>query len=388
MKTDDGAFLFKFDSKEGLDKVLECGLCIICNTPLILNRWTLNVSLKRNEVNKVPVWVKLNNVPVVAYSANGLSLIATQVGKPIMLDAFTSSMCEYEGTNMDISSKVNKVSNPSTSNSFDALNNMEEGVSSSRNTQENDHETGPKTSQWNEDHDYDNEVDEFIFPEGDKFGDKFDIRLKGRDPMDINKMTDTLEPEETGVGRLQLPGKDQVFFRPSERITIGLDVLASAKRVVGSFKVPRPEVSSMMASMDKDVKKSSVAECLMLEVVHPAVHKIKAESTVILVEVKRFIQLYCNLRKSDLRQYLILILYSDVEACYPHHLEVPEVVIISVLGVIHQNMIGVKVGWSQGDILMIRIIETLQNRRLVKEETTEIMILKEADMKLQGELLL
>ncbi|GJU03542.1 cysteine-rich receptor-like protein kinase [Tanacetum coccineum] len=52
------------------------------------------VSLKRNEVTKVPVWIKLYNVPVVAYSANGLSLIGTQVGKPIMLDAFTSSMCE------------------------------------------------------------------------------------------------------------------------------------------------------------------------------------------------------------------------------------------------------------------------------------------------------
>ncbi|GKD42085.1 hypothetical protein Tco_1266730, partial [Tanacetum coccineum] len=39
-------------------------------------------------------------------------------------------------------------------------------------------------------------------------------------PMDINKMTDTLEPEETGIGGLQLPGKDRVVFRPFERITI------------------------------------------------------------------------------------------------------------------------------------------------------------------------
>lgn len=32
-------------------------------------------------------------MPLLAYSEDGLSLIATQVGKPIMLDAFTSSMC-------------------------------------------------------------------------------------------------------------------------------------------------------------------------------------------------------------------------------------------------------------------------------------------------------
>ncbi|GJS33012.1 retrovirus-related pol polyprotein from transposon TNT 1-94 [Tanacetum coccineum] len=46
-----------------------------------------------NEVNKVPVWVKLYTVLVVAYSEDWLSLIATQVGKPIMLDTFTSFMC-------------------------------------------------------------------------------------------------------------------------------------------------------------------------------------------------------------------------------------------------------------------------------------------------------
>ncbi|GJT49931.1 reverse transcriptase domain-containing protein [Tanacetum coccineum] len=42
---------------------------------------------------KVPVWVKLHGVPVLAYSDDGLSLIATKIGKPIMLDAFTSFMC-------------------------------------------------------------------------------------------------------------------------------------------------------------------------------------------------------------------------------------------------------------------------------------------------------
>ncbi|GJV92052.1 putative reverse transcriptase domain, reverse transcriptase zinc-binding domain protein [Tanacetum coccineum] len=52
MKSDDGVFLFKFASNVGLEKI-----------------------------------------PLVAYSEDGFSLIAMQVGKPIMLDAFTSSMC-------------------------------------------------------------------------------------------------------------------------------------------------------------------------------------------------------------------------------------------------------------------------------------------------------
>lgn len=39
----------------------------------------------------------------------------------------------------------------------------------------------------------------------------------------------------------------------------GLDVLASAKRAEGSFKVPREKVSSMMSSIDEEVENSTSA---------------------------------------------------------------------------------------------------------------------------------
>ncbi|GKD75257.1 retrovirus-related pol polyprotein from transposon TNT 1-94 [Tanacetum coccineum] len=78
---------------KSMDQVLEKGPWLIRKSPIILNKWTASVSLKKGEVTKVPIWVKLYNVPVLAYSEDGLSLITTQIGKPIMLDAFTSSMC-------------------------------------------------------------------------------------------------------------------------------------------------------------------------------------------------------------------------------------------------------------------------------------------------------
>nr|GEX37473.1 hypothetical protein [Tanacetum cinerariifolium] len=83
----------KFASKYGMDQVLEKGPWLIRKSPIILNKWAPSVSLKKGEVANVPVWVKMYNVPVLAYSEDGLSLIATQIGKLIMLDAFTSSMC-------------------------------------------------------------------------------------------------------------------------------------------------------------------------------------------------------------------------------------------------------------------------------------------------------
>ncbi|GJS84397.1 hypothetical protein Tco_0750938, partial [Tanacetum coccineum] len=93
IKDDDGFFFFKFTSQTGLEQVLEQGPCMIRNTPIILTKWSSNMSLTKDKVTKVPVWVKLHKVPVVAYYVDGLSLITTQVGKPIMLDAFTCEMC-------------------------------------------------------------------------------------------------------------------------------------------------------------------------------------------------------------------------------------------------------------------------------------------------------
>ncbi|GJU96907.1 RNA-directed DNA polymerase, eukaryota, reverse transcriptase zinc-binding domain protein [Tanacetum coccineum] len=66
---------------------------MIRNTPIILTKWSANMALTKDKVTKVPAWVKMHNVPVVAYYGDGLSLIATQVGRPIMLDTFTSEKC-------------------------------------------------------------------------------------------------------------------------------------------------------------------------------------------------------------------------------------------------------------------------------------------------------
>ncbi|GKD81476.1 hypothetical protein Tco_1348315, partial [Tanacetum coccineum] len=93
MCDDDGVFYFKFTSSNGLEQVLEQGPWLIRNTPLILTKWTPNMSISKDQVTKVPVWVKLHKVSIVAFSEDGLSLIVTQVRTPIMLDAVTSAMC-------------------------------------------------------------------------------------------------------------------------------------------------------------------------------------------------------------------------------------------------------------------------------------------------------
>ncbi|GKB86355.1 zinc knuckle CX2CX4HX4C containing protein, partial [Tanacetum coccineum] len=90
---DEDFFLFQFDTKEGMEKVIESGPWLIRGMPLILNVLTPNSFLRKEEIKKASVWVKLHHVPIVAYSEVGLSLITTQIGCPIMLDSYTSNMC-------------------------------------------------------------------------------------------------------------------------------------------------------------------------------------------------------------------------------------------------------------------------------------------------------
>ncbi|GKB49256.1 zinc knuckle CX2CX4HX4C containing protein [Tanacetum coccineum] len=90
---ENGFFFFHFSTREGMEKVLESGSWLVRLVPLILNIWSPNAKLIKDEVRLAPNWVKLHNVPILAYLEVGLSLIATQLGRPIMMDSYTSNMC-------------------------------------------------------------------------------------------------------------------------------------------------------------------------------------------------------------------------------------------------------------------------------------------------------
>nr|GEX21161.1 hypothetical protein [Tanacetum cinerariifolium] len=88
-----GFFYFQFSTRDGMEKVIENGPWLIRSVLLILNVWTPNAQVKKDDIKLVPVWVKLRHVPVVADSEIGLSLITTQLRRPIMLDSYTCNMC-------------------------------------------------------------------------------------------------------------------------------------------------------------------------------------------------------------------------------------------------------------------------------------------------------
>ncbi|GKB10831.1 RNA-directed DNA polymerase, eukaryota, reverse transcriptase zinc-binding domain protein [Tanacetum coccineum] len=67
---------------------------MICNSPIILKKWSVNTSLQKEEMTCIPIWVKLHDVPIPVFEEDGISLIASYLGKPIMLDSYTTTMCK------------------------------------------------------------------------------------------------------------------------------------------------------------------------------------------------------------------------------------------------------------------------------------------------------
>ncbi|GKC16656.1 zinc knuckle CX2CX4HX4C containing protein [Tanacetum coccineum] len=76
-----------------MEKVMVSGPWRIQLVPIILNVWMPNTLLKKEKVSSVPLWVKIHNVPIVAYAKVGLDLISAKVGRLMRLDAHTNFIC-------------------------------------------------------------------------------------------------------------------------------------------------------------------------------------------------------------------------------------------------------------------------------------------------------
>ncbi|GKD50649.1 zinc knuckle CX2CX4HX4C containing protein [Tanacetum coccineum] len=64
MMNSKGFFFFKFKSSKGLDDNMENGPWMIRNSPIILKKWSMDTRLCKEELTRIPVWVKIHDVPI------------------------------------------------------------------------------------------------------------------------------------------------------------------------------------------------------------------------------------------------------------------------------------------------------------------------------------
>nr|GFA85224.1 hypothetical protein [Tanacetum cinerariifolium] len=69
--------------KDVLEGVWKHGTCLIRSVPFIVRKWKPTTGLSQDELTFVPLWIKLHGVLALAFTANGLSAIATLLGTPM-----------------------------------------------------------------------------------------------------------------------------------------------------------------------------------------------------------------------------------------------------------------------------------------------------------------
>nr|GEV53871.1 hypothetical protein [Tanacetum cinerariifolium] len=111
MMNTNGFFFFKFDSWAGLEAVLEGGPWMIRNSLIILKKWSMDTSLLKEELTRILIWVKLHDVPLQVFEEDGISLIATFIGKPAdLVDVITIGIPSF--TVDDFTKETIRVVNP------------------------------------------------------------------------------------------------------------------------------------------------------------------------------------------------------------------------------------------------------------------------------------
>ncbi|GKB02678.1 probable L-cysteine desulfhydrase, chloroplastic [Tanacetum coccineum] len=92
---DNGVFCFKFKNEEGMNFVLDNSPWMVNNRPFFVQKWSPDVSLDKPERDKIPLWVKMMDIPLEAWNKEGISKLASSVGKPLVMDEMTANMCQY-----------------------------------------------------------------------------------------------------------------------------------------------------------------------------------------------------------------------------------------------------------------------------------------------------
>ncbi|KAL0455539.1 UNVERIFIED_CONTAM: hypothetical protein Slati_0893100 [Sesamum latifolium] len=110
--TSNGFFFFEFNTVTAMEEVIEGGPWLFRGQPIVLQKWEPGMMLRKLQHTQVPVWIKLRHLPVELWTAEGLSTVASGIGKPLYPDAITRACTRLDFARvcvmLDISSKLPK----------------------------------------------------------------------------------------------------------------------------------------------------------------------------------------------------------------------------------------------------------------------------------------
>ncbi|KAL0294575.1 UNVERIFIED_CONTAM: hypothetical protein Sradi_6880200 [Sesamum radiatum] len=110
--TSNGFFFFQFSTTAAMEEVIEGGPWLFHGQPIILQKWEPGMVLRKLQHTQVPVWIKMRHLPVELWTTEGLSIVASGIGKPLYPDSITRACTRLDFARvcvmLDITSKLPK----------------------------------------------------------------------------------------------------------------------------------------------------------------------------------------------------------------------------------------------------------------------------------------
>ncbi|KAL0310291.1 UNVERIFIED_CONTAM: hypothetical protein Scaly_2942500 [Sesamum calycinum] len=97
-----------------MEDVIEGGPWLYLGQPIVLQKWEPGMVLRKLKHTEVPVWIKLRHLPVELWTTEGLSTVASGIGRPLYPDAITRACTRLDFARvcvmLNVSSKLQNMS--------------------------------------------------------------------------------------------------------------------------------------------------------------------------------------------------------------------------------------------------------------------------------------
>ncbi|KAL2230691.1 UNVERIFIED_CONTAM: hypothetical protein Sindi_1663500 [Sesamum indicum] len=110
--TANGFFFFQFKTLIDMEDVIEGGPWLFQVQPIVLQKWEPGMAMRKLQHKHVPIWIKLRHLPMEYWTTDGLSTVASGVGKPLYPDAITRACTRLDFARIcvviDVAQKLTK----------------------------------------------------------------------------------------------------------------------------------------------------------------------------------------------------------------------------------------------------------------------------------------
>ncbi|KAK4384090.1 hypothetical protein Sango_3093000 [Sesamum angolense] len=97
-----GFFFFQFETVAAMEEVIEGGPWLYLGPTIVLQKWEPDMVLRKLKHTEVPVWIKLRHLPVELWTTDGLSTVASGIGRPLYPDAITRACTRLDFARVDV----------------------------------------------------------------------------------------------------------------------------------------------------------------------------------------------------------------------------------------------------------------------------------------------